>query len=536
MLESNDPGRLDVREITRSRFLRNSAGAALSLTTLGALIGCGSGSEGTTTAAAGTGAVGKRPTTPTGTLRVALPAAPFSLDPAVTATQGDRAIVRTVFDGLVEYDPTYTQLRPALAESWTDHGAREWIINIRPNVTFHDGEALDSTALKANFKHFQNGSLSRLFMPAKFTALDDSHPLVLRVAMPEAYPDFMRNQILLGLISPASIAKGTDAINKHPVGAGAYRFASYRADQLATLEANPHYWGAGPYFEKIEFQIIVEESSRINAALTGKIDLDPKVTPTQLTRLKGNKSVKEVGTDAWSGVFVVPRVDSAPFSDENARKALAYAIDAQGIIASVVRGQATAADSMAPRSTIGYAEPQTKYTYDPAKAKSLLARAGQTGKGQVKLLVSSAQYLGPQISQAVAAQLEAVGFSVKLDIVDPTIQGREFGSPNSRYNLFVTDYYWLTGGPFIQAYVPFVTHYTGRDLDTAWHTVQTTPDGPARETACAAWEELRASKALLLPIFHSRFVDTCAANLQGYSSPKDGFMPILAPTYVPQAA
>jgi peptide/nickel transport system substrate-binding protein len=147
-----------------------------------------------------TGQVSKR----SGTLQVANLAEPNFIDPAYALEVEEFAVVRSVYDGLLQWNTTESQLVPALAESWTSNSdATEWTFKLRPNVTFQDGTPFNSSAMKTTFTHYLPGSWG--FLLGTMTNVDDSDPLVLKVSFSAPNPDFGRNLTFIKAMSPLLI-------------------------------------------------------------------------------------------------------------------------------------------------------------------------------------------------------------------------------------------------------------------------------------------------------------------------------------------
>src|SRR3981081_2800313 len=86
-----------------------------------------------------------------GTLRVALPSNPNTLDPAKTKIGEEYIINFLVYSGLTELDPN-GNAKPDLAESWTaSEDQKTWTFKLRKGVKFHDGREFDSEDAKATF-------------------------------------------------------------------------------------------------------------------------------------------------------------------------------------------------------------------------------------------------------------------------------------------------------------------------------------------------------------------------------------------------
>ena len=76
-------------------------------------------------------------------VRVAIHSEPQSFDPHLQNEVLTSAVLANIFDGLTEFDEE-SQIRPALAATWTNPDERTWVFRMRPDVRFHDGRPLTS--------------------------------------------------------------------------------------------------------------------------------------------------------------------------------------------------------------------------------------------------------------------------------------------------------------------------------------------------------------------------------------------------------
>src|SRR5881409_1063298 len=82
---------------------------------------------------------------------------PVQLDPAVITDGISSRITRQIFDGLVRYRGSTTEVEPALAEKWeVSRDGRVWTFELRHNVKFHDGTPLDAAAVVWNFERWRS--------------------------------------------------------------------------------------------------------------------------------------------------------------------------------------------------------------------------------------------------------------------------------------------------------------------------------------------------------------------------------------------
>ena len=149
---------------------------------------------------------------------------------------------------------------------------------------------------------------------------------------------------------------------------------------------NPNWWGGpveGP--DELVYRIIRENEVRVTALLNGEIQIAQFVPPHMLGRISGASHLKLGTTDSIEPMFLAMQ-PKPPFDNKLVRQAVAYAIDRDAIIQGVYQGQARGQMAPSDRGTFGYIpELRPRYTYDPEKAKQLLAEAGYPNGLDVEL-------------------------------------------------------------------------------------------------------------------------------------------------------
>jgi peptide/nickel transport system substrate-binding protein len=206
-----------------------------------------------------------------------------------------------------------------------------------------------------------------------------------------------------------------------------------------TYTKNSIYWGKEkigdkeyklPFVEKVVFRTIKDEATQHSALRTGKLDIHESVRWQAVEELK--KSAPQLRWSKWldtNGVFLSMRVDTKPFDDIRVRRALNFAVNKQAIVKEFYNGNAELFAYPQHPDYVGYYEPleampesvRELFTYDPAKAKKLLAEAGYPKGFSFKVQVCSCQPDHMELLPVIGAYLEQVG--VKLEI-----QPMEYGA------------------------------------------------------------------------------------------------------------
>jgi len=398
------------RRITRREWLQRAAllaGAASG----GALTEWGTGAPRTPIVAAATPAAPAG--TPTGTLTVALPYRLVDMDPLGTsAAEEDTKVVGAhVFDKLVVRSPKSPTYLPSLAVKWETPDPLTWMFTLRPNVKFHDGSPVTAGDVKASLERMvaQKGPFAPLW--AALDTVDASSDSVVRIKTKTPLGTMLPNLSLLS-IAPASKMNQPGFFNQ-PIGSGPYRVVSYQRDNLLVLEANPGYWGGAPGVKTLRFKDIPEVSARVTALITGEIDFTYQLPPDQLASVQEHKDIHTISMPSFTYYFLLINIQRPPFTDKRVRQAMAYALDVDTMVKTLMKGGGRRMTAPIASTIFGYA-PQRPYAYDPAKAKQLLAAAGHPNGFDCEMIWNPDS--GPQdreLTQALFSYWNAIGARVK---------------------------------------------------------------------------------------------------------------------------
>ena len=222
--------------------------------------------------------------------------APTWFDPAETpGIVTPFMFLYALHDGLVKPMPG-NPLAPSLAESW--RASKDGLVYefaLRRGVTFHNGETLTADDVKFSFERYRGTSAALL--KSKVAQLEVVDPYRIRFILKHPWPDFMTFYATpatgAGWIVPKKYVEkvGEDGFKKAPVGAGPYRFVSYKPGVELVLEANEQYWRKAPSVKTLVFRVIPDESTRLAALKRGELDVAYSITGPLAEELKATRGL-----------------------------------------------------------------------------------------------------------------------------------------------------------------------------------------------------------------------------------------------------
>jgi peptide/nickel transport system substrate-binding protein len=420
----------------RRQFLRGIAAAGAAAGAGSLLAACGGSSSGATQHAA----QASRTTRHGGNLKLGLSGGSSSdtLDPHKSLTYIDTSRLQSLYQPLVQLD-AQAQVEYVLAESITPHqgSLAQWIIRLRPGVTFHDGKDFTASDVLYTFQRvYSNGFTGKFGLGpidlANTKALD-AHTVLVQLTKPfssfaEQLAAFWYNLY----IAPAGFNPAK------PVGTGAYVYQSFTPGQRSVFTRNPHYWKPGlPYTGTLTIIDFSDNTTLQDALSTGVIHGAGALDGPQIASLATTGGIKTVVSHSGEIVPFTMRVDQPPFNDVNVRQAMRLLVDRPQLIDSALDGYGVVANDLFSPYDPDFDHSLVRPAQgDIQQAKFLLKQAGQ--EGLTVTLTTSAVATGTvAMATVLAAQAKAAGVTVKLSNVPA---GTFFG-PNYLKWPFAQDYY-----------------------------------------------------------------------------------------------
>jgi peptide/nickel transport system substrate-binding protein len=300
----------------------------------------------------------------------------YILAPTATndATVGVYPVNTNVVETLATLSADY-KVTPALATSWEFRAPNTWRFKLRQGVKFHDGQPFNAQAVKTGLfdRLAKVGGGTLKSSPTAAVVVDDYTidftPTVPNLRVPEqmVHP---QNEV---------IAPGSD-LTKKPVGTGPFRFVEYLPKERIVVERNPDYWGDKAKVAKITFRFYPDANARRLALESGEVDVIYDVPHQDVAGLKSkgfNIQTSNVGAYDTLLANIHGKAGYDILSDVNVRQAIAMGIDRPKLISGVLDGLATPDQTIVPPLALApYTSTVKGFTYDLAKAKSMLDTAG----------------------------------------------------------------------------------------------------------------------------------------------------------------
>jgi peptide/nickel transport system substrate-binding protein len=357
-----------------------------------------------------------------GTLRLGTAGAAVTLDPIKSVAAADIVVLGQLYSRLTRRSLDGTEVLPGLAESWepSDDGVT-WTFNLR-DASFSDGSPI--TAEDVVFSYLRLRDQEDSAYGGAFQVIEEIEaldPRTVRFTLEGPAAPFLGSteQFNAGIVPKAVVESlGDDRFSKNPVTSGAWQVEEWSQGDRLVLTRNENYWREDmPYLDSIELTSVVKDTTRVSKLEAGEVDVVDGVPWTKIEEfIQSGQYQVPLEPSSVINIILLNHQDPA-LSQLDVRRAMAMAIDRDGITQAVTFGHATPANSLIP-NTVEYYDPNVAPPpYDPEQARALLEGAGATG-AQLTFMVGTGDGEGMQATQLMQDQLNSVGFDVSIEEVD----------------------------------------------------------------------------------------------------------------------
>jgi ABC-type transport system substrate-binding protein len=456
---------------------------------------CGGSSSSSSSSAASS-------TTPVkgGTLTVTFQGEPTGLEPAIAWEVESNCIEKLTYETLLSYvnapGDAGTKLAgelatevPSAANGGITQGGRVYTFHIKQGVKFAPPVSRDVTA--QDFKYSIERMLKSPLAPATYfytgiTGAQDfiagkakevkgikvMDPYTLQVTLDKPDVSFLYSFTLTftSAIPKEWVAKWGKRVDRHPLGSGPYIIQSWTAGQEIVAVKNPN-WTAPTqqWVNEIHFEFASNPGTALLRLERGEVDLlGDSIPPADYLRTKVDPTWGKyvVAAPQINSYYVYLNVTEKPFDNQKVRQAINYAVDTQKI-QKLLAGQAIAANQVYPKGMPGYQPDKQYYTYDPAKAKQLLAEAGFPNGFKTTFYTHNVDPF-PKIAQSIQNDLAAVGIQANIKQYDRATYWNMVGVKSSHFGIGLTD--WIMDYPDPSDWIgPLYTHPSDGSADIAFY-------------------------------------------------------------------
>lgn len=356
------------------------------------------------------------------TLRISWREAVLDADPYHNPLRNGLVLAHQVFDGLISRDPESFALKPLLALSWKYIDETTLEFELRPGVTFHNGERFTADDVVYTVQQAMTDPL--VAVPSNYAWLagaEKMDELHVRIRLKQVFPAALEYMALAMPILPSGYRTrvGPSAFSATPVGTGPYRMIEANGARIL-LDRYEDYFPQSPKGRPAIAHIAIRQggdvTTELDDLLTGRADWIWSFPPEKASVIAANPALQEQRIESmrlgYLSLDAAGRSDPfGPMKSLKVRQAVMLAIDRASLGRALLAVGARVPDAPCFPTQFGCDQSAAdRRVYDPVRARALLAEAGFPDGFDTEIV----SYVLPQYAEGVAANLAAVGIRAKV--------------------------------------------------------------------------------------------------------------------------
>ncbi|MEE8224445.1 MAG: ABC transporter substrate-binding protein, partial [candidate division NC10 bacterium] len=459
---------------------------------------------------------------------------PVSLDPRVATDALSLHVDGLLFNGLVRADANF-RIVPDLAERWEQPDERTYVFHLRRGVRFHHGRELTAEDVRFTFESLKTVGSAHAAVLEEIREIQvlDRQRVAFHLKRPFAP---ILYHLTIGIV-PSDLAR-QEGFGQNPVGTGPFRFKRWVQNEWVEVEAFPDYFGGKPKIGRLRFRIIPEATIRFLELKKGTIDvllasLPPEIFPL-VVALPGVEVAKVPSSNY---TYVGFNLEDPILSNLRVRRAIAHAIDREGMMTYLLRGQAIPATGLLSPQHWAYESHVETFPFDPEKARRLLDEAGYPMKGRARFTLTfkaTTNEISRTIAEAIQYQLSQVGIALE-------IRSYEFGTfykdiKSGNFQLYILTWVGITSPDFYH----YIFHsdswpprganrgrYQNAEVDRLLLAVRRTSDLKERMALYSRVQRILAKELPYVSLWHEIRLTAYTSRVRGFSPmPGGDFTPL----------
>lgn len=322
-----------------------------------------------------------------------------------------------VFEGLYELNMhTYRAECGLAADAPVQIDDLEYEVTLREDTVFSDGLPLTSADVVNAFERNGESDLYGAFL-SFITAVSAPDERTVHFKLNAPMGSVLQERLALVRVFPAALTD--EQLATKPIGSGPWCYETINAADGGRISftANHRYTGPWPAtYERMEWSVLLDDTRRTDELIDKDVMAMEAAPVVRAEELAGAGATVE-WVPGFNLPFLMFNCEKPPFDDVRVRQALLYAIDVDSLIGTYMAGHARAATSLLPDYFRHYHRAATVYSYDPEKARKLLAEAGVD---ELALTLRANDNWVSTLAPAIAEDWKAVGVTAEVVLLDTT--------------------------------------------------------------------------------------------------------------------
>lgn len=471
------------------------------------------------------------------TLRIGLAEDPDVLDPTLARTYVGRIVFASICDKLFDIDDKLNVVPQLGLSHETSADGKAVTIKLRPNVKFHDGEALDAEAAKYSIDRHRTmqGSFRRGEL-AEVDSVDVVDPLTIRLNLKKPFAPLLAQLTDRAgmMVSPKAAKEAGDKFGLKPVCAGPFRFVERVQQDRIVVERFADYWDkANVHIDRVVYRPITDSTARLANLQSGGLDLIERLLATDIKDVRANPKLRlnaalELGYQGLTiNVGNGEKAKNPLGQDPRIRRAFEAALDRAAITQVVFNGEFVPGNQWVSPEHPYYVKSLPVPGRDVAKAKALIKEAGVATPITVDFMVPNNPETR-QVAEVMQAMTAEAGFDVKIRVTEfaTSLKQAEAGD----YHAYLLAWSGRTDPDgnvysFAACKAPLnYGHYCGKEVDEALTEARSVSDVAKRKAAYERAAKKFLAEGSVIYLYHRKVLIAHTDKVEGYKQLPDGLV------------
>lgn len=465
----------------------------------------------------------------------------IKLNPILYDDSASGDVLGFLIDGLVTINDKL-EIIPAIAKNWTaSKDGLDWTFNLKQNVKWWDGKPVTAEDVKFTIEKILDKKVNSIRrsdyeLIEKITLVN---PYQIKFKLKKPFAPFLSN-MGIGLLPKHILEKekdlNTSSFSRKPLGNGLYIFKEWITKDHITMIKNPNYYDGSAHIDKVIFKVVPDQNVLLMQLQKGEIDVMETILPKDYPVVKNNPDIKTYIYDVLMYTYFGFNLKRKIFQDVKVRRAIAYAMDRESMIKSILKGFGSVATGPIPPISWAYNPKVTKYNYNPEKAKQLLSSAGWkdvNGDGILEkdghpftfeLLTNEGNEIRKNLAVIIQNQLKQVGIEMKIKIIDwgafieTYINKRNFDATILGWSLGIDpDPYGMWHSSEIKNGNNFIS-YNNPEIDKLLEAGRTTIDKNARKKIYDKFQQIIVADCPYVFLYYPKVITGVRNRFEGIKS------------------
>ena len=473
-------------------------------------------------------------------LRIGLAEDPDVLDPTLARTYVGRIVFSSICDKLFDIDEKLN-IVPQLALSHETSGdGKTMTIKLRPNVKFHDGEALTAEAAKYSLdRHLTMKGSFRKPEIASVDSVEVVDPLTIKLNLKAPFSPLLAQLTDRAgmMVSPKAAEAAADKFGLRPVCAGPFKFVERVQQDRIVVEKFADYWNKDNVFiDKITYLPIVDSTVRLANLRSGGLDMIERVLATDIKTVRDNNKLKLIAAVELGYLGITmnlangPKANTPFAKDARIRRAFELSLDRDAINQVVFNGEFVPGNQWINPTNFYYQQAFPVPKRDLAKAKALLKDAGVSGPITLDFMVPN----GPEtraVAEVVQSMAAEAGFDLKIRVTEFATSLKQ--AEDGEFQLFLIGWSGRSD-PDGNSYAFQVCNqpqnngkFCDKEVDDAHAKARVTSDPAERKKIYETVAARFLAAGTVVYLYHRRVLVALSDKVDGYKQMPDGLIRVV---------